>query len=135
MGGLHLLAPGHLELGSAHGVAGGPPLRLELEPAATRRHRRRGGPRGPGRGGEAPVYGVNTGFGKLARVRIRAGRHRGAAASPGPFPHVRRGHAVGRRDGSPGPGVEGGSLALGRSGVRQATVDALLRLLAATPCR
>ena len=30
-----------------------------------------------------PVYGINTGFGKLASVHIAAGRPRGAPAQPG----------------------------------------------------
>ena len=34
--------------------------------------------------GGAPVYGVNTGFGKLASVTIAAGGHRHAAAQPDP---------------------------------------------------
>ncbi len=46
--------------------------------------------------GDAAVYGVNTGFGKLASVRIAAGRHRDAAAQPDPVALLRRRSGAGR---------------------------------------
>ena len=36
--------------------------------------------------GAQPIYGVNTGFGKLAGIRIPPTEIEGAAAEPGPFP-------------------------------------------------
>ena len=47
-----------------------PPLRLELDPAARAGIDAAAALVAQAAAGEAPVYGVNTGFGKLARVRI-----------------------------------------------------------------
>ena len=49
------------------------------------------------RSGDAPVYGVNTGFGKLASTRIDADRARRAAAEPDPLAQRRRRRAAARR--------------------------------------
>ena len=70
MGGLHLLAPGRLELDRLTAWLEDPPLRLELEPAARADIDAAAALVAQAAAGEAPVYGVNTGFGKLARVRI-----------------------------------------------------------------
>ena len=80
--------------------------------------------------GEAPVYGVNTGFGKLARVRI----------APADIAELQRRLVLSHMCGVGAPlddatvrlvlVLKASSLALGHSGVRTATIDALLRLLA-----
>ena len=70
MGGLHLMAPGRLELDRLTAWLEDPPLRLELEPAARADIDAAAALVAQAAAGEAPVYGVNTGFGKLARVRI-----------------------------------------------------------------
>lgn len=80
--------------------------------------------------GEAPVYGVNTGFGKLARVRIPAHD----------IAELQRRLVLSHMCGV-GPVLDdatvrlvlvlkAASLGLGRSGVRRGTVEALLHLLA-----
>ena len=131
MGGLHLLAPGRLELDRLTAWLEDPPLRLELEPAARAGIDAAAALVAQAAAGEAPVYGVNTGFGKLARVRI----------APADIAELQRRLVLSHMCGVGTPLDDGtvrlvlllkaGSLALGRSGVRQATVDALLRLLAA----
>ncbi|HEX5079087.1 MAG TPA: histidine ammonia-lyase [Geminicoccaceae bacterium] len=79
--------------------------------------------------GDAAVYGVNTGFGKLASVRIPADRieelqrrlvlsHMCGIGPPLPDPVVRLTLAL-----------KAASLARGHSGVRRATIDLLLALL------
>ena len=130
MGGLHLLAPGRLELDRLTAWLEDPPLRLELEPAARADIDAAAALVAQAAAGEAPVYGVNTGFGKLARVRI----------APADIAELQRRLVLSHMCGVGTPLDDGtvrlilllkaGSLALGRSGVRQATVDALLRLLA-----
>jgi histidine ammonia-lyase len=47
--------------------------------------------------GDAPVYGVNTGFGKLANQRISKDAARHAAAQPDPIPQRGRGRTFWRR--------------------------------------
>jgi len=86
--------------------------------------------------GDAPVYGVNTGFGKLANTHIP---ERDLATLQ---QNLIRSHCVGV--GTPLPAhvvrlvvaLKAASLARGHSGVREGVVDALLRLLEAglTPC-
>ncbi len=130
MGGLHLLAPGRLELDRLTAWLEDPPLRLELEPAARADIDAAAALVAQAAAGEAPVYGVNTGFGKLARVRI----------APADIAELQRRLVLSHMCGVGTPLDDGtvrlvlllkaGSLALGRSGVRQATIDALLRLLA-----
>ncbi len=76
--------------------------------------------------GDAPVYGVNTGFGKLAGTRI------GASDLAQLQLNLIRSHSVGVGDPLPAPVVrlvlalKAASLARGHSGVCEAIVDALL---------
>jgi histidine ammonia-lyase len=76
--------------------------------------------------GDAPVYGVNTGFGKLAGTRID-----GADLAQLQL-NLIRSHSVGVGDALAAPVVQlilalkAASLARGHSGVREAVVDALL---------
>jgi histidine ammonia-lyase len=76
--------------------------------------------------GDAPVYGVNTGFGKLAGTRID-----GADLAQLQL-NLIRSHSVGVGDALAAPvvrlilGLKAASLARGHSGVREAVVDALL---------
>ena len=78
-----------------------------------------------------PVYGINTGFGKLANVRIAAGdlatlqrnivlSHAAGTGDPAPAPIVRLMMAL-----------KLASLAQGASGVQPATIELLFRLVAA----
>ena len=81
--------------------------------------------------GDAPVYGINTGFGKLAQTRIEAGHladlqrnlvlsHAAGVGEPLDLPLVRLVLLL-----------KAASLARGYSGVRREVIDALLALLAA----
>jgi len=76
--------------------------------------------------GDAPVYGVNTGFGKLATTRIDAPQLEQLQLN------LIRSHSVGVGDALSAPVVQlvlalkAASLARGHSGVREAVVDALL---------
>ncbi len=76
--------------------------------------------------GDAPVYGVNTGFGKLANQRISQAQLDTLQLN------LIRSHSVGMGDPLPAPVVrlmlalKAASLARGYSGVRQAVVDTLL---------
>jgi histidine ammonia-lyase len=86
--------------------------------------------------GDAPVYGVNTGFGKLANTHIPSGELATLQQN------LIRSHCVGV--GAPLPAhvarmvvaLKAASLARGHSGVRESVVDALLGVLEAglTPC-
>jgi histidine ammonia-lyase len=79
--------------------------------------------------GDAPVYGVNTGFGKLASTRI------GAADLATLQLNLIRSHSVGVGEPLSAPVVrlvlalKAGSLARGHSGVRQDVVDTLMDVL------
>ena len=82
--------------------------------------------------GGAPVYGINTGFGKLATVRIApdqmrscsvASCFRTCAASARPARSVVRLVLA----------LKAASLARGHSGVRRRTIELLLALLATSP--
>ena len=79
--------------------------------------------------GEAPVYGVNTGFGDLATVRIPTGELRALQRN------LIRSHAAGVGDPLPIDVVRAvlllraNTLAAGRSGVRPALAEMLLELL------
>ncbi len=53
-----------------------------------------------------PVYGINTGFGKLASVRIPVRGYRDAAAQPHPVALLRRGRAAGTGNRSIDHGAE-----------------------------
>ena len=79
--------------------------------------------------GDAPVYGVNTGFGDLATVRVPASEERALQRN------LVRSHAVGVGEPLPVDVVRAilllraNTLAAGRSGVRAATIHLLLDLL------
>ncbi|HYK97033.1 MAG TPA: histidine ammonia-lyase [Candidatus Acidoferrales bacterium] len=79
--------------------------------------------------GDAPVYGVNTGFGDLATVRVPANEQRALQQN------LIRSHAVGVGDPLPVDVVRAilllraNTLAAGRSGVKASTVHLLLDLL------
>ena len=79
--------------------------------------------------GSAPVYGINTGFGKLATRAHRAGPDRGAAAAPGAVAHVRPRPALPDAVVRLILALKAASLALGHSGVRRRTIELLLALL------
>ena len=126
-----LLVPGQLELARLAAWFDAPPVRLELDPAARPAIRAAAELVSRAAAGAAPVYGVNTGFGKLARVRIPAGdivelqrrivlSHMCGVGEPLDDATVRLVLVL-----------KAASLGLGRSGAREATIDALLRLLAA----
>ena len=66
------LIPGKLVLATVQTWLAAPPLRLELVPACFARVSAAAALVARAAAGEAAVYGVNTGFGKLARVRIAA---------------------------------------------------------------
>ncbi|MBX3622808.1 MAG: histidine ammonia-lyase [Rhizobacter sp.] len=76
--------------------------------------------------GDRPVYGVNTGFGKLASTRISQGQLDTLQRN------LIRSHAVGVGDPLPAPVVrlmlalKAASLARGHSGVREVVIDTLL---------
>ena len=68
-----VLAPGHLELDRlAAWLDAEPPVRIGARPGCVRGSRAAAALVAQAAAGEAAVYGVNTGFGKLARVRIPA---------------------------------------------------------------
>ena len=130
MDGLQKLTPGRLELDALAGWLAAPPLRLTLDPDARGRIEAAAALVGEAAAGEAPVYGVNTGFGKLARVRI----------APADIADLQRRLVLSHMCGVGAPLddatvrlvllLKAASLGLGRSGVRPETVDALLHLLA-----
>ena len=104
--------------------AGGAALRIDA--AARERIRASAAVVGRAAAGAAPVYGVNTGFGKLAGTRID-----GADLAQLQL-NLIRSHSVGVGDALSAPvvrlilGLKTASLARGHSGVREAVVDALL---------
>jgi histidine ammonia-lyase len=119
------IRPGHLSLDELQAVhAGG--VTLELDAAARSAIAAGAAVVRRAAAGDAPVYGVNTGFGKLASTRI------GAAELATLQLNLIRSHSVGV--GAPlAPDVvrlvlalKAASLARGASGVRQQVVDALL---------
>ncbi|MFO1047955.1 MAG: histidine ammonia-lyase [Geminicoccaceae bacterium] len=128
---VELLTPGRLELSCLARWLATPPLRLELDPAARPAIRAAAEVVARAAEGTAPVYGVNTGFGKLARVRIPAGD----------IVELQRRIVLSHMCGVGAPldetttrlvlALKAASLALGRSGAREQTIDALLALLAA----
>ena len=81
--------------------------------------------------GDAPVYGVNTGFGKLAHVRIDRDRLDALQRN------LIRSHSVGVGEPMPAPvmrlmlATKAASLARGYSGCREEVVQTLLDVLAA----
>ena len=119
------LVPGKLgltELASIH--AGG--VRLALDPAVRPAIRASAEVVRRAAQGSTPVYGVNTGFGKLAQTRIDE------AALETLQLNLIRSHAVGVGDPLPPPVVrlmlamKAASLARGASGVREEIVDTLI---------
>ena len=130
MDGLQELTPGRLTLDTMAGWLAAPPLRLALDPDARGRIEAAAELVAAAAAGEAPVYGVNTGFGKLARVRI----------APADIAELQRRLVLSHMCGVGAPLddatvrlvllLKAASLGLGRSGVRPETVGALLRLLA-----
>ena len=128
---VEVLTPGRIELSRLARWLQTPPLNLELDPAARPAIRAAAEVVARAAGGTTPVYGVNTGFGKLARVRIPAGD----------IVELQRRIVLSHMCGV-GPPLDksttrlvlvlkAASLALGRSGAREQTIEALLRLLAA----
>jgi histidine ammonia-lyase len=126
-----VLVPGALGLDAIDGwLAAPPPLRFDLDAGFWPRVDAAARLVAEAAAGEAPVYGVNTGFGKLARVRIPAAD----------IAELQRRLVLSHMCGVGAPLddrtvrlvllLKAASLSLGRSGVRRATVEALLRLLA-----
>jgi histidine ammonia-lyase len=122
------LTPGRLTLGQLQAIHAGP-VRVELDPAARPGLRAGAAVVARAAAGEQAVYGVNTGFGKLASTRIDADRlgrlqlnlirsHSVGVGAPLAPPVVRLMLAL-----------KAGSLARGASGVREAVVDTLLAVL------
>jgi histidine ammonia-lyase len=126
-----VLVPGALGLDAIDGwLAAPPPLQFELDAGFWPRVDAAARLVAEAAAGEAPVYGVNTGFGKLARVRI----------PPADIAELQQRLVLSHMCGVGTPLddrtvrlvllLKAASLGLGRSGVRRATVEALLRLLA-----
>ncbi|HEX6011723.1 MAG TPA: aromatic amino acid lyase, partial [Geminicoccaceae bacterium] len=125
-----ILVPGALRLDAIDGwLAAAPPLRFGLDAGFWPRVDAAARLVAEAAAGEAPVYGVNTGFGRLARVRI----------PPADIAELQRRLVLSHMCGVGAPLddrtvrlvllLKAASLGLGRSGVRRATVEALLRLL------
>ena len=119
------LRPGRLDLGLLQIVHGsGEPL--ELEPEAGAAIEASAATVGRAAAGETPVYGVNTGFGKLASTRISADDLAQLQLN------LIRSHSAGVGEPLPAPVVrlvlvlKAASLARGYSGVRPDIVDTLL---------
>src|SRR6186713_2477175 len=119
------LDPGALTLEQLRSIHGGG-LVLRVAPAARERIRASAAVVQRAATGDAPVYGVNTGFGKLAGTRIDAADLAQLQLN------LIRSHSVGVGDALAAPvvrlilGLKAASLARGHSGVREAVVDALL---------
>ncbi len=124
------LVPGRLDLGTLGAWLSTPPVRLRLDPAFWPGVVAAAATVQKAAAGEEPVYGINTGFGKLARVRIEAAR----------IEELQRRLVLSHMCGV-GPPLDdatvrlvlllkAASLSLGHSGVRRPTIEALLLLLA-----
>jgi histidine ammonia-lyase len=125
------LTPGKIKLDTLERWLAEPPLSIDLDPAfwpgidAAAEVVSRAAAAG------SPVYGINTGFGKLARIRI----------APAEVTELQRRLVLSHMCGVGEPLehdtvrlvvlLKAASLALGRSGVRRTTIEALLRLLRA----
>jgi histidine ammonia-lyase len=124
----HVLVPGELTLAQLRRLCGSERVRVELTPASLAGIRASAALVHAATQGDAPVYGVNTGFGKLANQRI--------AKDDLALLQLKllRSHAVGV--GTPLEErvvrlvllLKAASLARGYSGVREEVVDALLAL-------
>ncbi len=119
------VTPGHLTLEQLHAIhRGGAPLNLPASAGEAVRASARVVQRAAE--GDAPVYGVNTGFGKLANQRISASQLDTLQLN------LIRSHSVGVGEPLAPPVVrlmlalKAASLARGYSGVREVVVDTLL---------
>lgn len=130
------LLPGHLQLAEMAALYRGGPISVAIAPQARQGVARAAAAVATAAAGEAAVYGINTGFGKLAGQRI----------APGQVSELQRrlvlSHAVGTGPLLPDPVVrlilllKINSLAQGLSGIRWQSIEALLALLNADvlPC-
>jgi histidine ammonia-lyase len=122
------IVPGHLTLAQLRRLCGTERLRVELDPACRAGIRASAELVRQATAGDAPVYGVNTGFGKLATTRIARGDLEVLQLK------LLRSHAVGVGEPLAEPVVrlilllKAASLARGFSGVREEVIDALLAL-------
>ncbi|HSV45514.1 MAG TPA: aromatic amino acid lyase, partial [Ramlibacter sp.] len=123
-----VLVPGALTLGQLRQLGGSERLQVALDPACRAGIRASADLVRRAAEGDAPVYGVNTGFGKLASTRIAQGDLALLQLK------LLRSHAVGVGEPLAEPVVrlvlllKATSLARGYSGVREEVVDALLAL-------
>src|SRR5438309_7121511 len=123
-----ILAPGELTLANLRSLCGSERLRVQLDPACRANVRASAALVHSATQGDAPVYGVNTGFGKLATTRIA--REDLALLQL----KLLRSHAVGVGEPLAEPVVrlvlllKAASLARGYSGVREEVIDTLLAL-------
>jgi histidine ammonia-lyase len=123
------LVPGELTLAQLRRLVDAPDLAVALDPACLSAVRASAETVRRATAGDAPVYGVNTGFGKLATQRIA--REDLALLQL----KLLRSHAVGVGEPLPERVVrlilvlKAASLARGFSGVREEVIDSLLQLL------
>mgnify|MGYP006144536825 CR=1 FL=1 len=134
------LTPGQLTLAQLRRLAGPERVPVRLDPACRHAIRASAAVLCRAAEGDAPVYGVNTGFGKLASQRI--GREDLAQLQL----NLLRSHAVGVGEPLPERVVrlvlllKAASLARGYSGVREEVIDGLIELhnrgvLPVIPCQ
>ena len=120
-----LIRPGHFTLDELLAIHAGTAL-LEIDDAARGMIRASAAVVQRAAAGDAPVYGVNTGFGKLANQRISAAQLETLQLN------LIRSHSVGVGEPLSPPVVrlmlalKAASLARGHSGVREEVVDTLL---------
>jgi histidine ammonia-lyase len=135
-----VLVPGGLDIAQLRRLAGNVPAKVQLAPACRPGMRASAAIVRRAAEGDAPVYGVNTGFGKLATSRIPAADLERLQLN------LLRSHAVGVGEPLPARVVrlmlllKAASLARGFSGAREEVVDALLELhnrdvLPVVPCQ
>ncbi len=123
-----LLQPGAFSLEQLQALHGGGES-LQIDEAARRAIRASAAVVQRAAAGDAPVYGVNTGFGKLANQRISAEQLDTLQLN------LIRSHSVGVGAPLPAPvlrlmlAMKAASLARGHSGVREQVVDTLLAVL------
>jgi histidine ammonia-lyase len=129
MGPSELLVPGGVRLDGLEAWLRTPPVRLELEPAFWAGVERAAAVVAAAAAGERAVYGINTGFGKLAQTRI----------APAEVAELQRRLVLSHMCGVGAPLGDGtvrlvlvlkaASLGLGRSGVRRRVIETLLACL------
>jgi histidine ammonia-lyase len=136
-----VLVPGALDAALLRRLAGGQASRnVQIDPASRAGVRASAEVVRRAAAGDAPIYGVNTGFGKLASERISSSDLERLQVN------LLRSHAVGVGEPMPSPVVrlmlllKAASLARGFSGVREAVIDTLLALhnrdvLPVVPCQ